>query len=253
MQVAKRVALFGLVALFLIVYFSNGATEASGPPAAAAGTTFRLYFIHLSCGENWLANYDGGLKKAIQKAITQEGYRFQVFDSHTGNADHREWPDRFNNKNDWLKYDIVMFKSCFPASHIDSKQMFKAFKKVYRKHLMKIFRSHPEILFIIVTAPPLVPNETDQASADRARKFNNWLKKNFIRKYNRKNPDFNNVAVFDFFVVLANESDPDKNMLKEDYRIDEWDSHPNPKGNKAATKEFIPFLKQVVDIWAENI
>jgi hypothetical protein len=223
-----------------------------GTAGVGPGSLFRLYFIHLSCGENWLADGDGGLRKAIENAVTENGHRFRVFDSSTGNADHCEWTERFNNNDDWEGFDIVMFKSCFPASHIDSTQMLKAYKKVYRKWLMKIFKAHPDILFIIVTAPPLVPNSTDQPSADRARQFNNWLVIGFIKKYNKKNPGFNNVAVFDFFNVLANASGTDRNMLKKEYRIDEWDSHPNPKGNKEATEEFIPFLRTAVDNWADG-
>lgn len=237
-----------LACVFLLLNFSvaKGSTDAA---FLGEAKKLKLYFIHLSCGENWLADWSGGLRRAINNAVTPAGYKFKTYDSHTGNSSHLEWFDRFTYDNDWQAFDIVMFKSCYPASHIDSKKLLRQYKKMYRKQLMKIFKAHPDILFIIVTAPPLVPNETDQASADRARTFNNWLKKNFLKKYNKKNPGLNNVAVFDFFNVLANDSDPDCNMLKQEYRQGAWDSHPNPKGNKQATEEFISFLKPVVDNW----
>jgi len=237
--------------LSLAVGVHGSAIDADGRPEGnALPNSLDFYFIHQSCGENWLAGDDGGLRKAIRKAVTTEGRRFRVFDSFTGNSDQREWPDRFNDDDDWQDYDIVAFKSCFPASHIDSNKMLKQYKKVYRKNLAKLFRTHPDILFIVVTAPPNVPSDTDQSSANRARKFNNWLKKRFIKKYDRQNPDLHNVAVFDFFNSLANSQPPDLNMLKQEYRYNEWDGHPNPKGNRAATKEFIPFLIEAVDEWA---
>lgn len=212
-----------------------------------APALYDTYFIHLSCGENLL---NDGLRNAVDTMTTPNGHTFRIYDDASGNADHREWPDRFKWNDDWRGYDIVLFKSCYPASHIDSNQMLKEYKKVYKnkKNMWKYFSENPKILFIIVTAPPLVPNETDQEAADRARSFNNWLKKNFLNKYNKKNPGLNNVAVFDFFDVLADGN----NMLRSAYRGDEWDSHPNSAGNQAAVQVFIPFFKAAVDKWAGN-
>ena len=239
-----------LLATALAVAFCAALVPAQDDAAEELPNRLDFFFIHQSCGANWLSSSDGGLRNAIRRTVTTEGRRFRVHDSHTGNGDQREWPDRFNDYDDWKDYHIVAFKSCYPASHVDSNRMLKEYKRVYRKTLAKVFRENPNILFIIVTAPPNVPNETDQSSANRARKFNNWLMKNFIKKYNRKNPDHKNVAVFDFFDVLANEQPPEMNMLRKQYRHNDWDGHPNKKGNRAATEEFVPFLTEVVDDWA---
>jgi len=99
---------------------------------SAGASTFDVYFIHLSTGTNWLNSSYGGLRNAVNNTTTLEGHVFQMYDSSTGNCDHRDWPDRFK-KNDWKNYDIVMFKSCFPASNIDSKKMLREYKKVYRQ------------------------------------------------------------------------------------------------------------------------
>jgi hypothetical protein len=230
------------VVLVISLVFAIDARDGSLP------SRLRFYFIHLSCGENWLADDNGGLRKALNKAETDAGRRFKVFDSATGNTDQREWVSRFNDSDDWKNYNIVAFKSCFPASHIDSNKMLREYKKVYRKNLAQVFRANPNILFVIVTAPPQVPNETNRSCADRARAFNNWLKGGFLKTYNRQNPDLNNVMVFDFFNVLAD----DHNMLKAEYRSSEDDSHPNKKGNMEATKEFVPLLSDAVDLWADS-
>lgn len=243
----RRAFVLFTLALSLLVFIT--AVTARNP---AAAVKLRFYFIHLSCGENLLADGNGNLRKEISKAVTEQGRRFRVFDSSTGNSDQREWVDRFNDWDDWQNYNIVAFKSCYPASNIDSNRMLKEYKKVYRKRLAKIFRANPQILFIIVTAPPLVPNKTDQICAGRARKFNAWLKKSFLKKYDRKNPEHINVAVFDFFDVLANDSPPDQNMLKQEYRTGNWDSHPNKTGNRKAAEAFVPFLTAAADLWADS-
>jgi hypothetical protein len=222
--------------------------------ADVAGKTetreFDVYFIHQSTGDDWL-NY-GGLRREVNRAVTNDGHTFVMHDDWSGNSDHREWPDRFNHQSDWKKYDIVMFKSCFPASHIESKAMYKEYKRTYLKQMLKIFADNEDILFIIVTAPPLVPNDTNAAAAKRARKFNNWLKKKYLKKYNKKNPGLNNLAVYDYFNTLAADSGPEVNMLRQDYRNDEWDSHPNAKGHKQATEDFMPVLKNAADTFARS-
>lgn len=237
----KNKSLIICLILFLALTISQGLIAQEGPFDPAK--KLKYYFIHLSTGEAWLGG--GGLRSALKGIKTDVGYKFKVRDSHTGNADQREWPDRFDNNSDWKKHDIVMFKSCFPASHIDSNAMYKEYKNIYRKKLIKHFRENPDILFIIITAPPLLPNETNQACANRARKFNNWLKKNFLKLYNRKNPGLENVVVFDYFDSLANSN----NMLREDFSFNEWDSHPNYKGHKNATSLFVPFFKEKVSTW----
>lgn len=219
-------------------------------PAVAQGQKFDVYFIHQSTGNDWLLF--GGLQEEVNKAVTNDGHSFKMHEDWSGNSDHREWPDRFKHENDWKNYDIVMFKSCFPASHIESNYMYKEYKRTYLKQMMDIFAANEDILFIIITAPPLVPNETDAKCAKRARKFNNWLKKKLIKKYNRKNPGLNNLAVYDYFNTLAADSGAEANMLRKDYRSDEWDSHPNAKGHKQATIDYMPVLKNATDLFARS-
>lgn len=211
---------------------------------------FDVYFIHLSTGEMWLDSGHGGLRNAVNGSTTAAGHSFVMHDDHSGNADPREWVSRFADYTDWEGYDIVMFKSCFPASHIDSKRLLKQYKRAYKELASRFFSTHPDILFIPVTAPPLVPNETDQTSADRARKFNNWLKRKFVSQYDADSPGLDNVAVFDLFGVLANRTAPSRNMLNKKFRTGAWDSHPNRRGCRKATRKFAPSLEAATDEWA---
>jgi hypothetical protein len=162
---------------------------------------------------------------------------------------------------------VIMFKSCYPISNIGSdgtepgdpfsgSKTLANYKAVYRhpagiegcytndgyeyKALECVFTNHPDILFIPVTAPPRHYGATTDAEASRARTFNNWLKHTWFTNYQARNPNLNNVAVFDWFDVLANPADhsTQPNRLQSAYGGTSGDSHPNSTGNAASTVAF---------------
>jgi hypothetical protein len=174
---------------------------------------------------------------------------------------------------------IIMFKSCYPISNIvangsepgdpfSSTQTVVNYTAVYRhpsgsgntyihngytyEPLEDVFADNPDILFIPVTAPPrhYAPvDATTDAEAHRARVFNNWLKDDWLDDYNSDNPGLNNVAVFDFFDVLAYPDDHSShpNRLKKEYGGESGDSHPKPEGNDNATKVFATNADNFID------
>jgi len=162
---------------------------------------------------------------------------------------------------------IIMFKSCYPISNISSdgtepgdpfssSQTTVNYKAVYRhpdgtghtysqggysyKPLEDIFAENPDVLFIPVTAPPLNYTATTDANAHRARLFNNWLKDDWLGSYNTAHPVLDNVAVFDWFDVLAYPDDHSShpNRLKEEYGGASDNSHPNSTANAYSTQVF---------------
>lgn len=162
---------------------------------------------------------------------------------------------------------IIMFKSCYPISDVydvgsepgspfSGDQTVVNYMSVYRHPdgpgntysdggtiylpLEDIFAANPDILFIPVTAPPLCPPATDDATAHRARQFNNWLKNEWLPSYHAANPGLDNVAVLDWFNFLANPDDALTNpsQTKEGYYVG-GDSHPTGTANSASTVEFI--------------
>ena len=175
---------------------------------------------------------------------------------------------------------IIMFKSCYPISAIGSDgtepgdpfsgtQSLANYRAVYRhpsgagqtytrsgvvyKPLEDIFAENPDTLFIPVTAPPLTWSGTDDASASRARQFNNWLKNEWLADYNAKHPGLDNVAVFDLFDVLATPpTDPSHpNRLRGEYGGSSGDAHPNTAGSAAAVQAFATNPNNFVDsAWA---
>jgi hypothetical protein len=164
---------------------------------------------------------------------------------------------------------IIMFKSCYPISNItgdgtepgdpfSSSQTLVNYKAVYRhpngpghtyshggytyKPLFDVFAENPDILFIPVTAPPrhYAPTDaTNDAEAHRARLFNEWLKQ-ALDAYNTAHPGLNNVAVFDWFDVLAYPDyyTPHPNRLKYEYGGASGNSHPNSTANADSTAIF---------------
>ncbi len=219
----------------------------------------RLVFLHHSCGQNWLAD---GLKDSLLAAgvsVQSVTYGCPLGED----TDMNHWVPKFtNNMNEIIRFDnltadnlspdaeadIIMFKSCYPNSDITSDganigNPVEAVKTLsnYRAtfdSLQTLFAQHPEKKFLYITAPPLVPSATNPENAARAREFNNWVKTEFVNQY-RQQTGLDNFYVFDFFDFLA-DSD---NVLKQDFRRSENDSHPNRKGNLSATKTFMQFLR----------
>jgi len=112
-----------------------------------------------------------------------------------------------------------MFKSCFPNSQLGgspsdpvppiasnplrgegsgSEHHTVANAKGIYLALRDTFATRPDVLFVVVTAPPLVAGETDTTAAANARAFNDWLVKEWLAGYAGRN-----VLVFDFFNVLT--------------------------------------------------
>ncbi len=178
---------------------------------------------------------------------------------------------------------IIMFKSCYPISNISSdgrepgdpfssSQTMANYKSVFRKYndadgvytrsgndynpLEQVFAQNPDILFIAVTAPPrhFGPSDaTNDTEAQRARNFNNWLKNEWLDGYRASIIGQMNVAVFDWFDVLAYPSDHavHPNRLKEEYGGANGDSHPNSTANSESAEVFSTLIDQAYTEWIE--
>ncbi|MEA4812644.1 MAG: hypothetical protein VB108_08760 [Anaerolineaceae bacterium] len=180
--------------------------------------------------------------------------------------------------------EIVMFKSCFPNSGLrgsiadpipaitqnplkdqgsDSPYHTVSNAKGIYIDLLEYFKTRPDKLFIVITAPPLGSGEW----ANNARAFNNWLVNDWLRGY-----QFKNLRVFDFYNVLtSNGGSPDKNDLasangnhhrfkngKVEHIIGSssntlayptGDDHPSKAGDLKASAEFLPLLNLWVAEW----
>jgi hypothetical protein len=186
--------------------------------------------------------------------------------------------------------EIIMFKSCFPNSALQgsvndpvpsitdnslkgegsgSEYHTVANAKGIYLDLLNYFKTRPDKLFIIVTAPPL----SDGKYATNARAFNEWLVNDYLDGYQGKN-----VFVYDFYNVMTSNggsssaSDAGKEsgnhhrmwngavqhqvesgimgMKNTAAYASGWDDdHPTSAGSQKATAEFVPVLNHVYTEW----
>ena len=166
-------------------------------------------------------------------------------------TDPKDFPTNFNNekyfskikawelKGDGKKHDIVMFKSCFPASDIKTDEQFEAYKKYYLS-MIPTFKNNPDILFIGMSTPPLMKKETKTEHAKRARKWSKWLTGEYMKLAG-------NIKIFDLFNALAiREGKPNENTLVPQFGTDKYDSHPSAAGAKATARLFIPWFNRTI-------
>jgi hypothetical protein len=255
-----------------------------------------LFFIHHSCGGQLFAPQGsdsgedciyqshpngGGLRGLLEAegySVHEASYASELGDK----TDIFDWLPKFRDKMDKIvtasgpdsyfedgtKNDIVAFKSCFPNSRFvgvgeepgDPKgpQLTVANAKATYSALLAEFQKKPDVLFVALTAPPLIgerPAEPlwkrvarlalgkqhpdDSKTGPLARQFNNWLKAEdgWLKGYPLKN-----VVVFDYYDILTD--DGKSNFLR--FAATPNDEHPNKEGNTVAAKRFVPFINGAV-------
>ena len=242
-------------------------TDASRRPAeqvvvpetsVSQGETTTVIFLHHSCGANLIE------QGAVRQRLTALGYEFLdhgyngdglVLADGTWSGHNFDVPDDNTNPDGFaaifaqplhdppdntfshlMQYDVIAFKSCFPVSLIESDAQLAE----YRNHYLAIrdrIDLYPDRLFVIVTQPPEIPNDTDPGSAARARSFTDWLASDeFLAGHA-------NVHTFNFFDLLA---DTDTHMLRPEYRTAADDAHPNESANRAIGPLFADFIDQAI-------
>jgi len=191
---------------------------------------FNFLFIHHSVGSNWLHSQQGQLRIALEDPAFND-YIFEVHDATYGDdigddTDVCDWYPKFQNQMDLvLKFDehaniyytdpeeynqIVMIKSCYPASDINelgdppgdptsSSKTIWNYRAAYRA-CGNVFAQYPNVLFVIVTAPPRNRNSSSYSvtRGTNACLFNEWMVDHFVDEY-RSNTGMDNVVVFDLF------------------------------------------------------
>lgn len=226
-----------------------------------------VIFLHHSVGRN-LINQGG-----VRERLTEAGFRFWDHDynwegltrpdgtlagySYGIPGDNTDpdglarlfsqpvfpWP--VNAFSGLLQHEVIIVKSCFPNSHIQSEEQLREMQGYYLKMRERMDR-FPNHLFIIVTTPPLNPAETTPEAAARARALSRWLQSD---EFLAGHP---NVAVFDLFGLLAEDDPtaPDFNMLRAGYR-EGVDSHPNQFANETIGPIFADFIIQTTHAYRE--
>jgi len=236
-------------------------TAAATVVSPAAGFR-RIIFLHHSTGANLIEQ--GG----VRARFTALGYEF---DDHGYNGDglvladgaptgrNFDVPDDNTNPDGYaaifaqplhdppdntfshlMQYDVIVFKSCFPVSIIESDEQLAEYKSYYLS-IRQRMDQNPNKIFVVVTQPPEIPADTNPQAAARARAFTNWLASDEYLNGHR------NVFTFNFFNLLAN---PSTNMLRAEYQTDPSDAHPNERANQTIAPLFVAFVDQAIKTYA---
>ncbi len=234
-----------------------------------SGDFTNVIFLHHSTGRNLinqgrvrerlteagfqLWDHDYNWEGLIRPDGTRTGYSYGIPDDNTDPDGLARlfaqpvynWP--LNALSGLMQHEVIIFKSCFPASNIASDGQLEQYKTWYLG-MRDVMDRYPDHIFIVVTPPPLNPAATTPEVAARARAFADWLKSDdFLAGHP-------NVFTFDFFDLLA-EGDPtapDHNMLRAEYRDGE-DSHPNRLANETIGPLFADFIIEAVQTYRAQL
>ncbi len=242
----KRLASIAQIALFAVL------VPASAAPVAAEPLT-NLFMLHHSTGRNVIE--EGDVRGWIDTHNLSEGAAFEFWDhdyNHIGLTgpdgtkletsygipDDNTDPDGLltlwttpNDARDQIlaNHEVIAFKSCYPASDIESDTELET-RKAWYLAMRDVFDQHPDKVFVVMSQPPLHRLNTNKDAADRARAFANWLKSDAYLA------GHDNVVCLDFFDQFAAPDDgaDTANMLRWEYERSHYssDSHPNTHANE---------------------
>ena len=140
-----------------------------------------------------------------------------------------------------LQHEVIVFKTCYPTSDIQSDEILARVKTHYL-NIRDVIDQHPDKLFIVLTQPPLNPAETSQAAAIRARAFADWVMSEEFSK------GHSNLYTFDLFDHLAEKdsTSTEYSMLRASFRSGS-DSHPNRAANETIAPIFVDFVTKTIE------
>lgn len=130
----------------------------------------------------------------------------------------------------FARHQVIIFKNDHSTGDIASSAQLQQYFTDYLA-IRDVLDQYPDKLFVLMSGPPRRPEAISNAEADRARTFYEWLQS---PEYMNGHP---NILFFDLFDALANPddpSDPERNMLRAEFRLPpegSTDSHPNLQAN----------------------
>lgn len=234
----------------------------------------KAIFLHHSTGggvyqqgnvEDWIAKYNSDNKTNIE--ITETSYPNSPWPWDNYPYDFwKLWVDGSCDPNQpgieclntlTQKYNIIIFKHCFPGASINSdngagnitsnNKTIPNYKLQYRA-LRQTFDNFPDTKFIVWTLAPLHRLATTSEKATRANEFSSWVIEEWLAEDQKEHP---NIFVFDFFGLAAelesNTINGQQYCLKYIYEgsHSDNDSHPNTLANETIGPLF---AQKIVDV-----
>lgn len=237
------------------------ATPTAATPTPTPGTGGnKIFFLHHSVGNDLIER--GNVRGTIDTYNSSHGTGYQFWDhgyngdglrDSSGNFTGTNYAipgdntdpdglgylftssaeDAVSSRNQIMTYNVIAFKSCYTASQalVDDGTLNNY--KNYYLQMRNFFDGHTDRVFVVITPPPSHPDETDSATAGRARQFANWLKSSEYLS------GHSNIVCFDLFDYFADSN----NVLKAGYRYTgEVNSHPNELADQTVGPVFAQFL-----------
>jgi len=233
----------------------------------------KAVFLHHSTGNNiWkggVSKYtykifkEGDVQKIIKKYNKVNKTDFSVIERVFPTKDAYGWKNYpFDYYNIWVKhagdkpymeeptleiltkeYGVIIWKHCFPVSailedtgnpDIDSEEKRLENYKLQYDALKKKMHEFPNTKFILWTGAALVNNATTEDNAKRMKEFVDWVN----NEWNEKD---DNIYIWDFY-SLETEGGL---YLKDEYAVNNKDSHPNKDFSAKAAKLFADRIIEV--------
>ena len=145
------------------------------------------------------------------------------------------------------KYQVIIFKHCFPVgliepdqdtSNIDSDYKSLANYKLQYLALRDKLNQFDSCKFILWTGAALVKNQTNEEQAKRTKEFFDWVKKEWDRPGD-------NIYLWDFYDL-----ETEGNLyMKEEYAVSVDDSHPN---NDFSDRSADLLFDRIIDVIENN-
>ena len=264
---------FGMIFIVLLLLFFNSCKNSE---ESSMENQTNIIFLHHSTG-NYI--WSGGLSKIARKLGWFSGDVEKWFDDYNEkqnknyNIIETDFPKKspygwsnypYDYYNIWVKnagdqpfkeeptleiltkkYDVIIFKHCFPVSNIgadnsepdiNSANRTLGNYKLQYEALKKKLLGFPETKFIIWTPTAQVENRTNKEEAQRANEFSAWVKNEWDTKGD-------NIFLWDFRELQVEGG----LFFKNSYAESADDSHPNNTFSETVAPYFCQRIVDVIE------
>ena len=208
-----------------------------------------VFFLHHSTGRNLLA--EGGVRGHMEHPLWDHDYNYIGLTNPQGDLVgvsydipgdntypdglHVLWTTNNAARDSILQYDVIAFKSCYPACDIETDAELDQYKSWYLDIVNQLI-GYSDKVFILMSPPPRHRLATNSQCASRCRDFANWL----------GGLAGDNVLFFDLFDHLAGGD----NVLRYEYERSHsgTDSHPNSYANAVIGPLFAASMNAAAEV-----
>ncbi len=169
-------------------------------------------------------------------------YPFDYYNIWVKNGDADYYMEEPTLKTLSSRYDLIIFKHCFPASKIvfdgtpdidSDRKMVENYKLQYNA-LREEMHKYPDTQFLVWTPPALTQAVTNAEAAGAATAFSHWV----INDWDRPG---DNIFIWDFRTLETGGGD----YLLPQNAVSDRDSHPS---HKLASKAYPLFCNRITDV-----